>query len=398
MSETIETALFRTKGVGPGFDILRIALAVTILLGHAKWISGSSTGVHIVVESAVRNGVPLSEAVASYSEWDTWHILHRAYHIAQVPVFFALSGFLVSASAFRLKNVKTFLLFRWLRIFPALSVEVTLSALVLGPIFTTVSLANYFSDHLFVRYFGNVVGLVYFYLPATFTSNPAGSYVNLNLWTLPAEFYCYLITAMAMVLGLFYSRLVFSAAFAAATAFLIFASVSLDVGRTYEDVYPTSVVVYYFFAGVLLYQWKKHIPLDWRVFLVAGFIGALGLGLRAGAFFAPIFVCYATVFVGMLRIPPIPLIGRGDYSYGIYLYGFPICQAFVAGIPRLIGHPYWLILIAGATTVTLAVVSWHLIEHPFLSLKRKFEKRIFVGPDERARAELGPRAARQRSS
>jgi hypothetical protein len=69
-------------------------------------------------------------------------------------------------------------------------------------------------------------------------------------------------------------------------------SFSLDVGRTYEDVYPTSVVVYYFFAGVFLYQWKKHIPLDWRLFLVAGIVGALGLGLglRAGAFFAPIFV------------------------------------------------------------------------------------------------------------
>jgi hypothetical protein len=70
----------------------------------------------------------------------------------------------------------------------------------------------------------------------------------------------------------------------------------------------------------------------------------------------------------MLRIPPIPLIRRGDYSYGIYLYGFPICQAFVAGMPRLIGHPYWLILIAGATTVALAVVSWHFIEHPFSHL------------------------------
>ena len=78
--------------------------------------------------------------------------------IFMVPAFFALSGFLVTGSALRLRATVPFLTFRFLRILPALFVEVTLSALVLGPLFTRLPLAHYFSDPQFMRYFGNIAG------------------------------------------------------------------------------------------------------------------------------------------------------------------------------------------------------------------------------------------------
>ena len=57
-----------------------------------------------------------------------------------VPAFFALSGFLVAGSAVRVRSVRTFIAFRALRILPALCVEITVSALILGPIVTSLSL------------------------------------------------------------------------------------------------------------------------------------------------------------------------------------------------------------------------------------------------------------------
>jgi peptidoglycan/LPS O-acetylase OafA/YrhL len=92
-------------------------------------------------------------------------------HLFMVPAFFALSGFLVTGSALRLRATAPFLTFRVLRILPALLVEVTLSALILGALFTTLPLKSYFSDPQFFRYFGNIVGLITFHLPGVFESN-----------------------------------------------------------------------------------------------------------------------------------------------------------------------------------------------------------------------------------
>ena len=81
--------------------------------------------------------------------------------------------------------------------------EVSLSALVLGPLLTTWPLGDYFSDPNFFRCFGNVVGHIHFALPGLFLQNPAAGMVNVNLWTLPGEFYCYLSVAILMAVALF---------------------------------------------------------------------------------------------------------------------------------------------------------------------------------------------------
>src|SRR6202034_1418730 len=63
------------------------------------------------------------------------------------------------------------------------------------------------------------------------------------------------------------------------------------------------------------------------------------------------------------------LIFSGDYSYGIYLYGFPIQQAVAAA-----GGAYknWTLNLAVALPAVLAVawMSWWLIERPSLGLRK----------------------------
>jgi peptidoglycan/LPS O-acetylase OafA/YrhL len=136
-------------------------------------------------------------AIAAPYAWTPSHI----FFVLMVPAFFALIGFLVTGSALRLRATIPFLIFRLLRILPALLVEVTLSALILGAIFTTLPLSSYFHDPQFFRYFGNIVGWITFQLPGVFESNYV-SIVNVNLWTLLAELDCYLVTAALMITGL----------------------------------------------------------------------------------------------------------------------------------------------------------------------------------------------------
>ena len=109
----------------------------------------------------------------------------------------------VTGSAIRTSSIKVFFVFRVLRLIPALVTEVTLAALVLGPLLTSLALVSYFSDWHFYDYFGNIIGRIRFVLPGVFEHNPHASIVNINLWTLRPEFFCYLI-----MLGMLYFELI----------------------------------------------------------------------------------------------------------------------------------------------------------------------------------------------
>jgi peptidoglycan/LPS O-acetylase OafA/YrhL len=80
----------------------------------------------------------------------------------------------------------------------------------------------------------------------------------------------------------------------------------------------------------------------------------------------------------MQKFPRTRLIESGDYSYGIYLYGFPIQQTLVHLFP--IFREAWplLFLVGAPLTLAFAAVSWHFIEKPTLSLKRLVSRRSGV--------------------
>jgi peptidoglycan/LPS O-acetylase OafA/YrhL len=123
-SDTIASVLDRHRGIGPGFDWLRIGLSLLIFYCHAKYIAGKvqqplAAPAEIVARAtkAVGGHSAPVEILMAEGGWSGWH---RPFAVALVPMFFALSGFLVTGSAIRLKRTSTFLAFRALRIVPAL--------------------------------------------------------------------------------------------------------------------------------------------------------------------------------------------------------------------------------------------------------------------------------------
>jgi peptidoglycan/LPS O-acetylase OafA/YrhL len=77
------------------------------------------------------------------------------------------------------------------------------------------------------------------------------------------------------------------------------------------------------------------------------------------------------VFVGVSKIPRIPVLHRGDYSYGIYLYGFPIQQMVFSMIPGA-KSPVENFVASMPFIIGFAMLSWHGIEKPILRLRSKF--------------------------
>ena len=71
--------------------------------------------------------------------------------------FFALSGFLVTGSLGRTR-LHQFVTLRVIRLIPALAVEITLSAVIIGLIFTTLPASEYLTSKGFYAYFLNIVG------------------------------------------------------------------------------------------------------------------------------------------------------------------------------------------------------------------------------------------------
>lgn len=373
--ETVADVLGRHRGIGPGFDLLRIALALYIFYGHTLWIAGGSASVEGVAAFGAATATAADTVTnGGFSGWT------RPFHVAAVPVFFALSGFLVIGSAMRLRTTSTFLAFRFLRIFPALVVETLLCAFLLGAALTTLPVTTYFSDPVFWRYLGNMAGFVTFHLPGVFESNPVEGIVNTNLWTLPAEFHCYLLTAVLMLSRVIYNRNAYT--FLYAVVGLAFLVASLTVGFSVTDrILSPLAITFYFFTGILFYHWREKLPVDWRLFFVAGAIGYALLLFKWSVFIAPLFVTYCMVFVGMVAVPKLPLISKGDYSYGIYLYGFPITQALVTIFPTVfIGRGVLLLFASTLVTSIFAAFSWHVIEHRCLQLKRHLPARWFPTP------------------
>ena len=182
---TILDEIQKGSGVTAGFDYLRFGLALAVLVWHSIILTSGSLAVYHAL----------------------WSGPFRCLVAAILPMFFALSGFLVAGSLARTR-LHQFATLRVLRLAPALAVEVTLSALVLGALFTTQTLRDYLTSPELGGYFGNILGLVHFTLPGVFEHNRVPRVVNSQLWTIPFELECYVSLAIvSLLMGLRHRRI-----------------------------------------------------------------------------------------------------------------------------------------------------------------------------------------------
>jgi peptidoglycan/LPS O-acetylase OafA/YrhL len=344
-SHTIGERIVNTNGHTTGFDVLRITLAIAVLCWHSIF---SCYG-------------------PNYSDL-IWASPLRALPSVILPMFFALSGYLVAGSLFRSRSLTEFFTLRILRLIPALFVEVCLSALLLGPLVTNLPWAEYFSARPFYSYWGNIVGHIQFHLPGVFEENPVSGIVNASLWTVPVELYCYIAIGLLAALSIVRKPAVLFLAFIGASATIPW----IEYYRWHAFPWttpPSLLLVLCFLAGLLLYVLRDYVPLRRRLFILAIVVSVLALSRPDTCYLAALPAAYATVYFGLLNIRRIPVLMSGDYSYGVYLYAFPIQQTFCWAFPS--HRVWWLnILFALPATFAMAVLSWNIVEKPVLGRKK----------------------------
>lgn len=342
--------MIETKGRSTGFDYLRIVLALGIVCWHSI---------------ATSYGAAYQDTV--------WVSPARPIVALLLPLFFGLSGFLVAGSLERTPALPQFLALRFLRIEPALCVEIALSALLLGPLLTTTTLSAYFRAHDFRHYFLNVVGDIHYVLPGLFTHNPLQNTVNGQLWTVPIEFECYLIlTALALLRIVRHKTLLLLVAI----AFQVFFATQilmkcLATGHWPHPAYALAGhgLTLTFISAVVIFQFRARIPFSWPLFVAATICSLIGLSVPLGDYFIAFPLAYMSVFIGLLNPAKMLLLRLGDLSYGVFLYGFPI-QQLVASFGPWTHHWYMNLLFSIPLSIAFAYLSWNVIEKPALSLRR----------------------------
>jgi peptidoglycan/LPS O-acetylase OafA/YrhL len=327
------------------FLLLRMIAASLVIYGHARAITGGTSPSDFIQRLGWR----------TYSGEIALHM------------FFVTSGFLVVGSFVRTPAPWRFVTARVLRIVPAYAVCIVLSACILGLVNTALSPAQYLSDPLTWHYITNnmTFDTLQYNLPGTFADNPKQTAFNGSLWTLPVEVRMYAYVLGLGVFGLLSRRWIGNASLLVLCVAGIVAAGTLP-GVAEPERWPLAGM---FALGGLAYLNRGSIPASGRLVLV--------LGCAAWALHATLLYKYSLalalasfVFWFAYRIPWRGYNRFGDYSYGTYLWGWPVQQTLAHFFPQL--HSLFHTLIALPIAIVLGILSWQLVERPAIALGRRW--------------------------
>lgn len=287
-----------------------------------------------------------------------------------VQAFFVVSGFLVTMSFENSSSIRTYVSKRLRRITPAYVVVIAAAAICLSAM-STLHWDEYFADSALWRYLALNLVLSNFSapdLPGVFQSNYVST-VNGSLWTIKIEvaFYCvvpFMVYATRrfgpgkVLSTIFVASIIWKVAFSAAAA-----TTGAEIYTRLARQLPGQLC---FFAGG---AWAYYRTRGGRS--ISGALASIGLivyALSTGWLFevlAPLAVT-AIVYWAAIAGPRLPALAKhGDFSYGTYLYHFPLVQTFVAlGLFRW--HPLlgWISSVVAVGLCSFA--SWRLVERPML--------------------------------
>lgn len=343
------------QGAPNNLDFVRIFAAFLVLFGHSftlLWSNPQNVFPHDPVSAKILQKLPFQEGLPGIG----------------VHIFFFISGLLVTRSFFNHQNrVFSFIKARLLRILPAYVVCILVIALLAGPFLTNIGFNEYFKSaelREFLKFNLTFTGLST--LPGVFVGNPFGRAVNGSLWTIPYELQLYGWVLLLGLLTVLKRKGIFS---------ILFAYVLLAYcGSGYSNMFLNMEVArlwILFFLGVAAAVYADKIILS-PLALLALFV-TLALTWKAGnpwfdvigsALFG-----YAILVFAFVRYIRFIDVGRvGDYSYGVYLYAFPVQQSLIYFFKHTI-NAWELVLYTAVITLVLAAASWHAIEKPALRLK-----------------------------
>ncbi|WP_419869714.1 acyltransferase family protein [Chryseobacterium sp. CT-SW4] len=319
------------------FDFIRVLLAFIVFVGHLGALSASK-------ELAILENSPVEVAVFA---------------------FFIVSGFLIARSYERTTSLKRYIKKRFNRILPAYLLVIFLAAIFLSLV-STLSFSEYFSNPGVYKYvFWNSLFMNFMApsLPGVF-GNQA---VNGALWTLKIEFcFYFLVPLMFLLFGKNnkYRNISLIILYFCSLAYLNYFE---HLGKmAISRQIPGSLC--YFIGGMLIYfNFDKFIKNKNILFIIA--IITVWIDLIAGIkLFSPIMLSIIVLYIAY-SFKFLNNFGKyGDFTYGIYIFHFPIIRVFTTLGLFANYNPYVMAVVCMLLVICVGVASWHFYEKRFIKL------------------------------
>ncbi|AWB56320.1 acyltransferase [Colwellia sp. Arc7-D] len=298
-----------------------------------------------------------------------------------VDIFFITSGLLVTRSLLVRTDLKIFIVSRVLRIFPALIICVIFCVL-LGAYLSSFSLQHYVQDPEllnFIIYNSTIIVTDYQELPGVFYNAPLDRSVNGSLWTLPWELRMYVLLCLIGVFCVLLKKINIKFEMHSYIIVLIaICSTSLYFYFHFQENFHWFYYKFFrfssaFFIGGSLYVLRKYISLNIKWVLVLISVLLIALFISKAMFFVAYILTMPYIVLCAAYLPTGIILNYnklGDFSYGTYIYAWPIQQTLTTIINPI--SPYEMIFWCIPTTIFLAILSWYGIENPTMKFKKHF--------------------------
>ncbi|MDV8055961.1 acyltransferase [Rhodococcus sp. IEGM 1343] len=302
-----------------------------------------------------------------------WH--GRDFGNTAVAGFFAISGYLITASRMSTPSIVDYFWRRFLRIYPAYLVALLMVAAVFAPVYTLLTDRDSYAWKSGIGYFFNnfTLYIQQWGIAGTLQEAPYPDVWNGSLWTLYFEALCYV--AIGLGVSIVPRRFVVPAVFIGLILTGTYNVLHVWRGFVIHDMLTFfSQLAVYFCAGALLYLLRDKIPMNGWLTAVAACLAILTIPLGLFPLLGALPFAYVMMWLGIKL--PLQSVGRkNDFSYGTYIYAMPLQQILVA-IYDWTKLPIGVfVALSIACAAPFALLSWFVIEKPAMTLKRLTKKR-----------------------
>lgn len=346
------------KGVSHenNFGFLRLLFSYLVIISHST---------HLIYDSESR---------------ELFYMLTGSVTFGMLAVdgFFLISGYLIYQSYENSKNFSSYMLKRFLRIFPGFIVASFLS------IIFVVALAD--GQQLLINL--NLYQWVKILLKTLILSTPhvdglllnaSRQIINGSIWTVRYEFFCYLMVPLFALLSFKkINILLLTFLFLSICVYLI----TYNINYIYRNVAFFSLFQFFrmttaFLVGVCFFKYRQIITWG-NNYVILCCLGLILLRFVSTSFFELglfIFGGYVMFnFAFNFKSKMLERVGsKTDISYGVYLYAWPIQIIIIHHFNDI--NPWLLSAITLVLASFAGYISWVWIEKPFMDIKKRFTKR-----------------------
>lgn len=323
--------------------------------------------VRILAAAAVLHAHAWITATPGVETKDFLHVFAFSLDFHGVHAFFVLSGMLLAKSLIDRPDVLRFVVARLARYVPAIFVSAAFAALVVGPLVTRLSPADYFSGGLagFVLAVSTLID-VNATLPGVFDRNPEPGILYIPLWTIHYELVFALVLAVAGAIGLLRVKALVAIGLAGVIAVSAIwfwnGEEHLSLGSPHHLVRFATT----FGIGIALAVFADRIPVSGRIMAGVALIAVPLAFSHVAALAGFALIAYGMLWIGFCRPPLAGVLARlGVWSYGFYVWGYLIEQTIVYAVPGISG---WAVF---ALALPLSLVagwfSWSFVERPSIA-------------------------------